>query len=109
FSLDITSTLFSEYLLRIPGMQKKILRVQGSMIQEREFPIPNKIKPPKQSRSEDELRIPSKEVREVSLHYIIRSAVCPYAESLKLLEQTFKDAKERNDLVSVEDVTSYLQ
>ncbi|XP_048588777.1 helicase with zinc finger domain 2-like isoform X4 [Nematostella vectensis] len=104
-SVDVVT----EYLLRIPGMQKKILRVQGSMIQEREFPIPNKIKPPKQSRSEDELRIPSKEVREVSLHYIIRSADCPYAESLKLLEQTFKDAKERNDPVSVEDVTSYLQ
>jgi hypothetical protein len=88
-------------------MKDKILRVHGSLIQESEYPIPNKIRISKQTVSVDELKIPEEKVREVSLHHVIRSESSPYSKDLKEMEKQFAEAKKHNERPSEEEVTKY--
>ena len=100
-----TCFLLSEYLMKIPSL--KILRVYSDQIEQKEFPIPNKLKPARITRSEDELKMSSEKIRSVSLHHLIRSGVCPYAEELRTLEEGFAEDKARGEPISEEDVDKY--
>ena len=95
----------SEYLMKIPFL--KILRVYSDQIEQKEFPIPNKLKPARITRSEDELKMSSERIRSVSLHHLIRSGVCPYAEELRTFEEGFAEDKARGEPISEEDVDKY--
>ena len=91
--------------MKIPSL--KILRVYSDQIEQKEFPIPNKLKPARITRSEDELKMSSEKIRSVSLHQLIRSGVCPYAEELWTLEEGFAEDKARGEPISEEDVDKY--
>ena len=91
--------------MKIPSL--KILRVYSDQIEQKEFPIPNKLKPARITRSEDELKMSSEKIRSVSLHQLIRSGVCPYAEELWKLEEGFAEDKARGEPISEEDVDKY--
>ena len=95
----------SEYLMKIPCL--KILRVYSDQIEQKEFPIPNKLKPARITRSEDELKMSSEKIRSVSLHHLIRSDVCPCAEELRTFEEGFAENKARGEPISEEDVKTY--
>ena len=95
----------SEYLIKIPSL--KILRVYSDQIEQKEFPIPNKLKPARITRSEDELKMSSEKIRSVSLHQLIRSGVCPYAEELRTFEEGFAEDKARGEPISEDDVDKY--
>ena len=95
----------SEYLMKIPFL--KILRVYSDQIEQKEFPIPNKLKPARITRSEDELKMSSEKIRSVSLHHLIRSDVCPYEEELLTFEEGFAENKARGEPITEEDVKTY--
>ena len=91
--------------MKIPFL--KILRVYSDQIEQKEFPIPNKLKPARITRSEDELKMSSEKIRSVSLHHLIRSGVCPCAEELRTFEEGFAEDKARGEPISEEDVKKY--
>ena len=91
--------------MKIPFL--KILRVYSDQIEQKEFPIPNKLKPARITRSEDELKMSSEKIRSVSLHHLIRSGVCPYAEELRKFEECFAEVKARNETISQKDADEY--
>jgi len=97
--------LFSiEYLTRISGI--KILRVYGNVIEEQEFPIPNQVKPTRQSAIH---QVPEK-LKGVSLHHVIRDKKkSPYARRLKKYEERFSKKKEAKKNVDDEEVAEYLK
>ncbi|XP_022797854.1 uncharacterized protein LOC111336086, partial [Stylophora pistillata] len=65
-SVDVVT----ELLLKIPDL--KVLRVYSDQVEQKEFPIPNKLKPARTTRSDDEMKISSDQIRSVSLHHVIR-------------------------------------
>ena len=91
--------------MKIPFL--KILRVYSDQIEQKEFPIPNKLKPARITRSEDELKMSSEKIRSVSLHHLIRSDVCPCAEELRTFEEGFAENKATGEPISEEDVKKY--
>ena len=91
--------------MKIPFL--KILRVYSDQIEQKEFPIPNKLNPARITRSEDELKMSSEKIRSVSLHHLIRSDVCPHAEELRNFEESFAEDKARGQPISEEDVDQY--
>ena len=74
--------------MRIPDV--KILRIYGQEIERKIFPVPDKItlfgskRVPVQLKADEDLR-------DVSLHHVIRSAECPFAEMLKEYDEEFKN------------------
>ena len=96
--------ILTEYLLRLPNL--KILRVCSDRYEQKEFPIPNKLKPVRETRSAEEMVL-SPEVRKVSLHHVIRAEGSPNAEKLKKMEETFKEDKRAGERTSDEDVSKY--
>ena len=91
--------------MKIPSL--KILRVYSDQIEQKEFPIPNKLKAARITRSEDELKLSSEKIRNVSLHHLIRSGVCPDAQELRTFEEGFAEDKARGEPISEEDVDKY--
>ena len=91
--------------MKIPFL--KILRVYSDQIEQKEFPIPNKLKLARITRSEDELKMSSDMIRSVSLHHLIRSCVCPYAKELRNFEESFAEDNARGQPISDEDVDKY--
>ena len=91
--------------MKIPVL--KILRVYSDQIEQKEFPIPNKLKPARITRSEDELKMSSEKIRSVSLHHLIRSGISPYAKELRNFEERFAEDKARGEPISEEDVDTY--
>lgn len=96
-----------EYLLRIPEMKDRILRVYGSLIEQNEYPISNKIASLKPPRSDDELKIPEGKLRDVALHHFIRNPPSPYAKELRRMEDKFKQQKDEHVRASDEDIKLY--
>jgi len=90
-------------------MKDKILRVYGSMIEDIEFPIPNKVTNLKPPVSDDELKVPKGMLTEVSLHHVIRSSVSPFATKLAKMEALFHENKEKEIRTSDEDVKEYCE
>ena len=85
-------------MLQIPGV--KILRVYGDLIEEQEYPIPNKRKPLKTS-TEDEVKTLDEGLKAISLHHVIRSEKCPFASELRDYEHKF--AEDQNNHVRTAD------
>ena len=91
--------------MRIPNL--KVLRVYSDQIEQREFPIPNKPKPPRATRSDEELKISSDKIRCVSLHHVIRGPDCPYSQELRQFEEGFAQNKAKGEMISQKEVTEY--
>lgn len=92
----------AEYLIDIPGIQ--ILRVYGNVIEEEDFPIPNRVQ---QIRKTTNYKVPEK-LKRVALHMVIRDENSPFAEILKDWEDKFARMKEANEKVPEEEVKEYL-
>ena len=104
-SLYLFSRLFAEYLLKIPNL--KVLRVYSDQIEQKEFPVPNKLKPPRPTRSEDELKISSEKIRCVSLHHVIRGLECPFSQELRQFEEGFEQNKAKKERIGQKEVNEY--
>ena len=74
----------------------KILRIYGKEIEQKVFPVPDKINQFRSKRVSAQLK-GDEELKDVSLHHVIRSAECvKFAEELKKYDDEFK-AWKRND------------
>jgi len=90
--------------MRISGI--KILRVYGNVIEEEEFPIPNQVKPTRQSTIH---QVPE-HLKHVALHHVIRDEErSPYALQLKECEKFFAKMKRAKEKVDEEEVQEYLK
>ena len=96
---------FIEYLLKIPNL--KILRVYSDQIEQAEFPVPNKLRPPRATRSEDEFEISSEKVKCLSLHHAIRGPVCPFSQELLQYEEVFENSKAKKESIDQKEVNEY--
>lgn len=93
-----------EYLTRISDIN--ILRVYGNVIEEEEFPIPNQVKPTRQSAIH---QVPE-HLKHVALHHVIRHKErSPYAQRLKKYERIFAKKKKGKKKVDDKDVEEYLE
>ena len=95
-----------EYLIGIPGIEQKVLRVYGNVIEEEEFPIPNQVK---QTRKTALYEVPEK-LKRVALHHVIRDRErSPFARELKKCERKFAKLKKAKKIVEDRDVEEYLK
>ena len=86
----------------------KILRVYGNFIEQKKFPIPNRIQPTRPIASEEELRVP-RNLRSIALHHVIRNKkTSPYAKRLRSLERRFAERKKKKKKVDETIVEEYL-
>ena len=91
--------------MKIPSL--KILRVYSDQVEQKEFPIPNTLKPARATRSDADLKVTSEKVKSVSLHHVIRSSVCPYAQDLREYEQGFAEARKSGEKIGEGEVREY--
>lgn len=93
--------------MKIKGI--KILRVYGNFIEQKMFPIPNKIQPTRPIASKKELRVP-KALRRFALHYVIRDKKKSpyYSKQLRRLESFFAAQKKKKEKVEEAIVEEYL-
>ena len=91
--------------MKIPRL--KILRVYSDLVEQKEFPIPNTLKPARATRSDADLKITSVKVKSVSLHHVIRTSVCPYAQDLRECEEGFAEAKKSGEKIDEAEVVKY--
>ncbi|XP_028391332.1 LOW QUALITY PROTEIN: uncharacterized protein LOC114516140 [Dendronephthya gigantea] len=82
-SVDVVARL----LLKIPGI--KILRIYGQEIERKEFPVPDKITLFRTRRVAVELKA-DKDLRDVSLHHVIRKESSPFWKKLEKYDKAFK-------------------
>ena len=85
----------------------KVLRVYSDQIEQKEFPVPNKLKPARTTRSDDELKISSDQIRSVSLHHVIRGPECPHSEELRKYEEGFAQCKAMKETIGQKEVADY--
>ena len=85
----------------------KVVRVYSDQIEQKEFPIPNKLKPARTTRSDDELKISSAQIRPVSLHHVIRGPECPHSEELRKYEEGFAQCKAMKETIGQKEVADY--
>ncbi|KAL9956676.1 hypothetical protein ACROYT_G038193 [Oculina patagonica] len=103
-SVDVVA----KYMLRIPAL--KIIRVYGDRREQAEFPIPNKRRPLKYTIEEDDgTTKEDDELKAVSLHHVIRSDQCPFADGLREYERKFKTDREEGLRTSDKEVKDYRQ
>ena len=92
--------------MKIPSLT--ILRVYSDLIEQKEFPIPNTLKPARATRSDADLKITSEKVKSVSLHHVIRSSVCPYAQRvLRECEKGFAEKTRSGEDIGKREVAEY--
>jgi hypothetical protein len=73
--------------MKIPGL--KILRIYGQEIERKVFPVPDKVTLFRSKRVAVQLKA-DEDLKDVSLHHVIRSAECPLAKTLKTYDEKFK-------------------
>ena len=83
----------SGYLMKISDL--KILRVYGQEVERKEFPIPDKITMFRSKRVPVQLNA-DEDLKDVSLHHVIRSRQCPFADKLMMFDQEFQEYTENN-------------
>lgn len=91
-------------LLKIPGI--KILRIYGQEIERKEFPVPEKVTLFRSRRVAVELKA-DEELRDVSLHHVIRKKSCSYWEELKKFDDEFKRLTNLEESASREMIAKY--
>ena len=79
---------FIGYLLKINGL--KILRIYGQEIEQKVFPVPDKITEFRSKLVAAQLKA-DEDLKNVSLHHVIRSNECPFAEELRDYDQEFTE------------------
>ena len=85
----------------------KILRVYSDQVEQKEFPIPNTLKPARATRSDAELKITNEKLKSVSLHHVIRTSPCPYAQDLRDCEEGFAKKEMIRQKISKAEVAEY--
>jgi hypothetical protein len=73
--------------VKIPGL--KILRIYGQGVEQKLFPVPDKITLFRSKHVPAQLAA-DEELKDVSLHHVIRSKESPLAEELKNYDKVFK-------------------
>ena len=73
--------------MKIPDL--KILRIYGQEIERKVFPVPDKVTLFRSKRVPVQLKA-DEDLKDVSLHHVIRSAESPFAERLKEYDEEFK-------------------
>ena len=68
----------------------KILRIYGQEIERKIFPVPDKVTLFRSKRVAVQLKA-DEDLKDVSLHHVIRSAESPFAEMLKEFDEEFKN------------------
>ena len=91
--------------MKIPSL--KILRVYSDQVEQKEFPIPNTLKPARATRSDADLKITSEKVKSVSLHHVIRNSPCPYAQDLRECEERFSGARKSDEKIGEAEIDEY--
>ena len=79
--------------MKIPDL--KILRLYGQEIERKVFPVPDKVTLFRSKRVPVQLKA-DEDLKSVSLHHVIRSAECPFAERVKEYDEEFKKYIARN-------------
>ena len=74
--------------MKIPGL--KILRIYGQEIERKVFPVPDKVTLFRSKRIAAQLKA-DEDLKDVSLHHVIRSARCPFANDLREYDQKFEE------------------
>ena len=74
--------------MNIPDL--KILRIYGQEIERKVFPVPDKITLFRSKRIAVQLKA-DEDLKDVSLHHVIRSAECPFAKDLRKYDEQFKE------------------
>ena len=74
--------------MKIPDV--RILRIYGQEIERKIFPVPDKVTLFRSKRVPVQLKA-DEDLRDVSLHHVIRSTESPYAEMLKEYDEEFKN------------------
>ena len=93
-------------MLEIPEL--KIIRVYGDRKEEAEFPTPNRLKPLKHSTDdEDQTKTLNQELRNVSLHHVIRGGTCPFAKEILEYDRKFRADRKSHVRSSDTEVTKY--
>ena len=85
----------------------KILRVYSDQVEQKEFPIPNTLKPARATRSDAELKITNEKLKSVSLHHVIRTSPCPYAKALRECEDEFAEKEKTGQKIRKAEVADY--
>ncbi|XP_076803603.1 3'-5' exoribonuclease HELZ2-like [Clavelina lepadiformis] len=101
-SVDVVA----EYLMKTKSL--KIVRVYGSMLEELDFPIPNK--PKLFGLSEKPSRPPDPKLHPYALHHIIREKGKPFAEKLKEFDLKFAEAfknQNKSDCIKLQTYQEY--
>ena len=91
--------------MKIPSL--KILRVYSDQVEQKEFPIPNTLKPARATRSDAELKITNEKLKSVSLHHVIRTPPCPYAKALRECEDEFAEKEKTGQKIGKAEVADY--
>ena len=71
-----------------------------------EFPIPNKVLAFRRKRLSAQLKV-DEELKDVSLHHVIRSERCPFAANLQEFDQKFKKCFDDHKDASLETIEEY--
>ena len=85
----------------------KILRVYSDQVEQKEFPIPNTLKPARATRSDADLKITNEKLKSVSLHHVIRTSPCPYAKDLRECEDGFAEKEKIGQKIGKAEVADY--
>ena len=80
--------------MKIPGL--RLLRIYGQEIERKEFPIPDRLTAFRERHVSAQLKA-DEELRDISLHHVIRKHPCPYAEEIAEHEEIFRKEYKNRD------------
>lgn len=91
------------YLMKTFGYDLNILRVYGNALECHEFPVPGKVFTRHQL-----VHFPDPNIKEVSLHHVIRKPGKPFADRIKTLDKRFKTIKEEINYEEIRKHKEYI-
>ena len=95
-----------EKLMTIPKSQRpRLLRVYGSMVEHKDFPIPREPIHPKRKESTTESQS-NKDLKDIILHYRIRQKDNPMSGKILDFDQRFRHHPEE---VSLDEIREYIK
>ena len=92
------------YLKKIPEL--KILRIYSDEIEQKEFPVPDKIRAFRRKHVSAQLKM-DEELRDISLHHVIRSSLSPHARKLREYDQYFRECLDKSEDVERKKIAEY--
>jgi hypothetical protein len=82
------------------------LRIYGQEVERKVFPVPDKIAMFRSKRVAAQLQ-PEEDLKDVSLHHVIRSAKCEFAKALKKFDKDFKKYVDDNCYAPLEMIEEF--